>query len=87
MLQPEHLTSNSSAPTTATTTITTNDDSNLLLLDDSQELNNVTNEDEDKDNDEGESTELKVIDSLPNTNKSDLGYYLLACIYSFSIFL
>ena len=70
----EVLTSNSNAPTTADSTITTNDDSNSLLLNDSQELDNVTNENED--NDEGEGIELKVIDSLPNTNKSDIGYYL-----------
>ena len=66
----EALTSNSS--TITATTMTTNKDSNLFLPNDPQDLDHVTSEV----NFVAENTDFEVIDSLPDTDKGDIGYYL-----------
>ena len=52
--------------------MTTNKGSNLFLSNDPQDLDHVTSEV----NFVAENTDFKVIDSLPDTNKGDIGYYL-----------
>ncbi|CAF4526578.1 unnamed protein product, partial [Rotaria sp. Silwood2] len=68
----ENVIPNSNAPI-AITNATNNDDSNLFLSNDSEHLDQL-NVDL---NISIESNELKVIDSRPDTNKNDIGYYLL----------
>ena len=67
----EALTPNSNTATAMT--ITTSDDSNLFLSNDPQDLDHVANEA----NFLVKSTDLKVINSLSETNKNDISYYLL----------
>ncbi|CAF4550281.1 unnamed protein product, partial [Rotaria sp. Silwood2] len=64
--------STSNSNTVAATTISTNEDSNLFLSNDPENLDYIT----DEANFGVESNELKVIDSRPDTNKNDIGYYL-----------
>jgi hypothetical protein len=68
----ENLTSNSNtSATTAITTTMANDDSGLFLS------SNPEDEDFDEVNSHIESNDLKVVNSRPNTNRNDVGYYLL----------
>ncbi|CAF4522350.1 unnamed protein product [Rotaria magnacalcarata] len=72
----ENLTPNLNAPapapaTTATTITTNNDDSNAFLSSDPEDLDQVSEEV----NVSVETNELKIINSRPDTNKNDIGYY------------
>ncbi|CAF2032739.1 unnamed protein product [Rotaria magnacalcarata] len=70
----ENLTPNLNAPAPATTatTITTNDgDSNAYLSSDPKDIDQVREEA----NVSVETNKLKVINSRPDTNKNDIGYY------------
>jgi hypothetical protein len=71
----ENLTSNSNtSATTAITTTMANDDSSLSLS------SNPEDEDFDEVNSHTESNDLKVVNSRPNTNRNDVGYYLFTYI-------
>ncbi|CAM4768899.1 unnamed protein product [Rotaria magnacalcarata] len=67
----EDLASSSNTPTTTITIM--NDDSSLGVSSDSQNLNNVIVEPDCA----AESNELNAIDSRPDTNNKDIGYYIL----------
>ena len=69
----EKLTPNLNAPAPATTITTNNDDSSVFLSSDPEDLDQVS----DEINFSVQSNELKVTDSRPDTNKNDIGYYLL----------
>ena len=66
----ENLTPNWNTPAATTTN---NDDFSLFLSSDPEDLDQVS----DEINFSVQSNELKVTDSRPDTNKNDIGYYLL----------
>ncbi|CAF1476153.1 unnamed protein product, partial [Rotaria sordida] len=71
----ENLTQDSTTPATTSATVTittTNDNSSLLLSSDPADLEQIS----DEVNVIIESNELEVINSRPDTNTNDIGYYL-----------
>ena len=72
----ENSTSNSST-STPTTITTTTDDSSLFLSNDPDDLDQINDEVDSGVKSNGvKSNELKVINSRPDTNTMDIGYYL-----------